>query len=176
MTHIELSLKLQFLWEVGEIMRILYLEDDITERDRIINWIKSIYKDNICIDVVDNLISFDEIIYDIGEQYDKYIIDLGIDRFPELTDEQYKTFWESKTNDPEFELQLYQGIPMEGLDYYRKVMYKSGLAQSCPEDILLLSGYVDIVMNLNLVELKEVTIVSKGSEVWELDLRCFLES
>jgi hypothetical protein len=75
---------------------------------------------------------------------------------------------------------MYQGIPMEGWDYYSQVMRTHELTKDRGKDILLLSGYAEImetqVSPNDLPAGREDRLLSKGDKAFERKLRVFLES
>lgn len=160
-----------------EKIKILYLEDSPRVREEMEAFLQSLYGNRVELYMAGDLLSFDEMLYEWGETYDKIIVDLGINRLTEISDEVYENFWTDKAGrQPE----LYQGIPMEGWDYYSRVMRTAPLTANRGKDILLLSGYAEImgaqVSPNDLPAELEDRLLSKGDEAFERKLRVFLES
>lgn len=157
-----------------EKIKILYFEDSPRVREEMLNFLQSLYGDRVELFMADNLLTFDEMLYEWEEIYDKIIIDLGIERQAEISDEAYEKFWnEKRIAHPS----LYEGIPMEGWDYYKHVMLKDERTKDRVKDILLLTGYAEIMEGRDsLLGGIYTRLLSKGDESYHKKLRLFLES
>lgn len=158
-------------------IKVLYLEDSPKVRAAMEAFLQSLYGNRVELYMAEDILSFDEMLYDWDETYDKIIIDLGINRLTEISDEVYEDFWTEKAGR---QPGMYQGIPMEGWDYYSHVMRTHELTKDRGKDILLLSGYAEImetqVSPNDLPAGREDRLLSKGDKAFERKLRVFLES
>ena len=157
-----------------EKIKILYFEDSPRVREEMLDFLQSLYGDRVELFMADNLLTFDEMLYEWEEIYDKIIIDLCIERQAEISDEAYERFWnEKRIAHPS----LYEGIPMEGWDYYKHVMLKDERTKDRVKDILLLTGYAEIMEGRDsLLGGTHTRLLSKGDESYHKKLRLFLES
>lgn len=160
-----------------EKIKILYLEDSPRVREEMKAFLQSLYGNRVELYMAGDLLSFDEMLYEWGETYDKIIVDLGINRLTEISDEVYEDFWTDKAGR---QPSMYQGISLEGWDYYSHVMRTHELTKDRGKDILLLSGYAEIMAILvspnDLPVGREDRLLSKGDKAFERKLRVFLES
>lgn len=157
-------------------MRILYLEDDAKVRVRTVEWLLSQYGEACRIDAVSDILSFDELF--TYKEYDKYIMDMQINRTVDIPTKEYDEFWKGKGVELSFE-DGYTDL-LEGWEYFCTVMAKEKDNPFFPHlgKVALLTSFGETMRKKfqPLIEERHLptVLLCKGAENWEKEIKDFL--
>lgn len=154
-------------------MEILFLDDDARAGETFDEWARTVLGGENHVTFVSNLVDFDYELYESGKTFDKYILDLGLEKPPEFPDDEYN-HWLKDIGilDPTYLNPVTSAL---GWDYYDQVMRERDLTRERLDRVLLKTGYAEL-----LIEKKgkncylPATLLNKGDEAYESTLKEFL--
>lgn len=155
-------------------MNILFLDDDPDALEDLNEWIHVYYKGEIQTTLVSNLIDFDYELYESGTRYDKYILDLGIIKPVEFTDDEYKQ-WLDDVGISKITW-LNTRISVLGWDYYNQVMRVRPSTKDRLDRVMLKTGFAELLVStLGKDCFLPATLLNKGDEDHNSKLIEFLQ-
>ena len=154
-------------------MEILYLDDDARAVKPFENDAHVILGDWCRITAVSNLVDFNFELYESGKIFDRYVLDIGIVKPNEFSDELYEQWLNeigiSKTT------YLNNIISVLGWDYYDLVMRKRESTKNRLNRVLLKTGFADLLLKEKGKDCyRPATLLNKGDEFYSEKLKAFL--
>ena len=153
-------------------MNVLYLDDDDNARAAFVDWVKAMPDLDVKITPVSNLVDFHSMIFEEGEEFDKYILDLNIITPPDIPEDVYDD-WLREIGITEQTL-LMNRIPIIGLDYLNKVMREKEPTKRQIDKVLLKTGYKDLLLQENMRYLP-AKLLNKGDKNYLDVVKSFLK-
>ena len=154
-------------------MDILLLDDDSEAIVSFENTVRSMLGESVYFTAVSNLMDFDYELYESGRNYDRYLIDLGLEKPNDFSDEVYEE-WLKNLGISET-TKLGHVISVPGWDYYERVMKKRESTRNRLNRVMLKTGFADLLMKEKGADCcLPATLLSKGDDSYEEKLKDFL--
>lgn len=155
-------------------MKILFLDDNVRSFESFKGWIDTFRPGEVEFTYTDNLVDFDYELYESGNPYDIFVIDLNLEMPPDFQEDQYSAWLEGIGIRQVTELR--PGCTALGWDYYDKVMREKPSTKDRLNHVLLKTGYADLLMRkFGKNCCSPATLLNKGDEQYDRILRKFLE-
>ena len=153
-------------------MEVLFLDDDSRAIVAFENTVRSLLGERVYFTSVSNLVDFDYELYESGKTYDRYVIDLGLNKPTDFPEEAY-AYW-LKEHDI-FEITLLDHvIPVPGWDYFEHVMKKRDSTKDRLARIMLKTGFADLLVKEKGEDCyKPAKLLNKGAEDYINELKDF---
>ena len=154
-------------------MKIIFLDDNARACKTFDEWIHSAIKEDTHVTFATNLLDFDYELYESGDQYDKYILDLGLNKPAEFPQDEYEQWLGSiGITEPTY---LNPATSVLGWDYYQKVMRVREATKDRLDRVMLKSGYVDLLVSkFGDACYRPATLLNKGDTNHNFMLKSFL--